>query len=273
MSAHHSEEQHEGRHPSFKQYVVVALILFAITLVEFLIIVPQSLKGSSLVVAPLFVLSIVKFAIVIMFYMHLKFDPKMFTTVFLAGLFLGLMVVSAVLLLFGSFQPTPRDYALANAVPYVPVEEGHGAAPAVTDPAPSVSETPASETPAQPATPADPGSPAPSAPAAGGAAVGQEIFLGKGQCSTCHTIDGVSAGILGPALDGIAAAAGTRQPGLSAEEYFRESIREPDAFINEGCVTGAGAPCAPGVMAALVTAANLTDAEVDALVAFLMTQQ
>ena len=268
MSAHHSEEQHEGRHPSFKQYVVVALILFAITLFEFLIIVPQSLKGSSLVVAPLFILSIVKFAIVIMFYMHLKFDPKMFTTVFLAGLFLGLMVVSAVLLLFGSFQPTPRDYAMANAVPYVPGEEGHSAEPAVTDPEPSVSETPA-----QPATPTDPGSPAPSAPAAGGAAVGQEIFLGKGLCSTCHTIEGVSAGILGPALDGIAAAAGTRKPGLSAEEYFRESIREPDAFINEGCMTGAGAPCAPGVMAALVTAANLTDAEVDALVAFLITQQ
>jgi heme/copper-type cytochrome/quinol oxidase subunit 4/mono/diheme cytochrome c family protein len=268
MSAHHSEEQHEGRHPSFKQYVVIAIILFAITLVEFLIIVPQSLRGSSLVVAPLFILSILKFAIVIMFYMHLKFDPKMFTTVFLAGLFLGLMVVSAVLFLFGSFQPTPRDYALANAVPYVPGEEGHGTEPAVTEPAPPVSEIPA-----PPGTPDNAVSPPPSAPTAGGAAAGQEIFLGKGLCSTCHTIEGVSAGILGPALDGIASVAGTRQPGVSAEEYFRESIKEPDAFINEGCVTGAGAPCAPGVMAALVTAANLTDAEVDALVAFLMTQQ
>ncbi len=268
MSAHHPEEQHEGRHPSFKQYAVIAIILFAITLVEFLIIVPKALQGSALSVAPLFILSVIKFAIVIMFYMHLKFDPKMFTTVFLAGLFLALLVVSAVLLLFGSFQPTPRAYARANAVPYVPAGEGH--APEPVAPAPTM---------AAPSVPATTGAPA-AAPTGGseaigaGAEMGQEIFLGKGSCYTCHTIDGVSEiGMLGPELTGIGAAAGTRKPDLSAEDYLRESINSPDEFIKPDCVTGLNAPCAPGVMAPLVTAAMLTDADIDAVVAFLLTQQ
>ena len=263
MSAHHSEEHHEGgRHPTFRQYVFIALILFVITLVEFLIIVPESLQGSSLVVAPLFILSILKFAIVIGWYMHLRFDPRMFTTVFLAGLFLALLVVSAVLGLFGSFQPTPRDYAQAHAVPYDP-EGSHDPEPA--SPAPAASEP--AEIPGQAATPAEPTAPA----AAGGN--GQELFLGTGQCYTCHTIAGVSEiGVLGPALTGIGADAATRKPGMSAEDYLRESILEPDAFIEEGCMTGAGTACSPGVMAPLVTAANLSDADVEALVQYLLTQ-
>ena len=59
---------------------------------------------------------------------------------------------------------------------------------------------------------------------------------------------------------------------MSAEDYLLESINEPDVFINEGCVTGAGTACSPGVMAPLVTAANLTDAEIDAVIQFLLTQ-
>ena len=104
----HHEEAHQGRHPSFKQYVLIAIILFAITMVEFLIIVPKALQGSAGVVAPLVILSAVKFGIVIMFYMHLKFDARMFTIVFLAGLFLAFLVGSAAIGLFGSFQPTPQ---------------------------------------------------------------------------------------------------------------------------------------------------------------------
>ncbi len=265
MSAHHSEEHHEGgHHPTFRQYVFIAIILFVITLVEFLIIVPESLQGSSLVVAPLFILSILKFAIVIGWYMHLRFDPRMFTTVFLAGLFLALLVVSAVLGLFGSFQPTPRDYAQAHAVPYDP-DASHAPEPASTA---STALPPASEAPAEPSASAEP-----AAPAAASVGDGEAIFLSNGQCYTCHTIAGVSEiGVLGPALTGIGADAATRQPGMSAEDYLRESILEPDAFIQEGCMTGAGTACSPGVMAPLVTAANLSDTDVEALVQYLLTQ-
>ena len=113
----------------------------------------------------------------------------------------------------------------------------------------------------------------PSTPADGG--TGQAIFTAKGQCFTCHTVEGVpqAVGVLGPTLNGIGTAAGTRQAGVSAEEYLRQSIQEPDGFVQEGCVTGVGTPCTTGVMAPIVNAANLTDADVDALVAFLLTKK
>ena len=41
MSSSHEEGQH-GHHPTFKQYVLVAVILFAITIVEFLLICPRA---------------------------------------------------------------------------------------------------------------------------------------------------------------------------------------------------------------------------------------
>jgi cytochrome c peroxidase len=96
---------------------------------------------------------------------------------------------------------------------------------------------------------------------------GQALFMGKGICYTCHTIDGISEGLIGPDLTHIGTDAANRQPGVSARDYITESIREPEAFVAEGVER---AP--PGLMTAALTA-NLSDAEVGALVDFLLTQQ
>jgi len=56
--------------------------------------------------------------------MHLKFDHRLFGTVFVSGLILSFLVGGALLALFLSFNGDPREYALAHAVPY----EGHEAA-------------------------------------------------------------------------------------------------------------------------------------------------
>jgi mono/diheme cytochrome c family protein len=53
-------------------------------------------------------------------------------------------------------------------------------------------------------------------------------------CGGCHTIDGVSAGIVGPNLSQVGSVAGTRKPDLAAEDYLRESILDPNAFLVEG---------------------------------------
>jgi hypothetical protein len=68
------------------------------------------------------------------------------------------------------------------------------------------------------------------------------------------------AGAIGPPLDGIAASAGTRRPGLSAEAYIRESIRQPQAFIS---------PQAAGNGIQMPTL-EVSETELDALVAFLL---
>ena len=43
-----------------------------------------------------------------------------------------------------------------------------------------------------------------------------------------------ATGVLGPSLDGIGSRASSRQQGLSAEDYIRESIESPAAFVVEG---------------------------------------
>lgn len=61
---------------------------------------------------------------------------------------------------------------------------------------------------------------------------GKVVFSNAG-CTACHTISGFSQGVVGPALDGIGTRAGTVIDGYSAEEYIRESILDPNAYIVE----------------------------------------
>ena len=119
-----SPQTEQGHHPSTKQYVLVAIILFAITIVEFFIIFPdKDLIGTAKIPVLVF-LSAIKFAIVIMFYMHLKYDHRMFTMFFLAGLSLAFAAGIAVLAMFAALGGEPRAYASANAIPYVEGEHG-----------------------------------------------------------------------------------------------------------------------------------------------------
>ena len=114
-------EHTTGHHPSFKQYVLVAIILFAITIVEFLLIwdragIEDDLGASKI---PLLIgLSVIKFYIVIMFYMHLKFDSKLFTYIFIGGLALAFMVGLALLGLFTAINGDQRSFAADRATPY-----------------------------------------------------------------------------------------------------------------------------------------------------------
>lgn len=52
-------------------------------------------------------------------------------------------------------------------------------------------------------------------------------------CAQCHQVEG-SGGRLGPDLSRIATVAATRRAGISAEDYIRESIEEPGAYIVPG---------------------------------------
>jgi mono/diheme cytochrome c family protein len=61
---------------------------------------------------------------------------------------------------------------------------------------------------------------------------GQRVFASAG-CTACHTLEGVpgAAGTVGPPLTDIGNVAATRKPGMSAEDYIRESIMTPNAFV------------------------------------------
>jgi nitric oxide reductase subunit C len=89
-----------------------------------------------------------------------------------------------------------------------------------------------------------------------------ETSLGaNASCRICHSLE-PGEDLVGPSFAGIATRAAGRVPGLSAEEYLRQSILDPDAFIVEGY---------PGGLMVPDLEDTLTDAQVDDLVAFLMT--
>jgi cytochrome c oxidase subunit 4 len=77
-------EAHGTAHPSSKEYIRIGLILFVLTGLE---IAASYTKVSGAVLIPtLFVLAIVKFALVVMWFMHLKFDDRRFARFFVMGL-------------------------------------------------------------------------------------------------------------------------------------------------------------------------------------------
>lgn len=90
--------------------------------------------------------------------------------------------------------------------------------------------------------------------------------INKGGCTACHTIPDIpnAVGQVGPDLSNVASNAATRREGYTAEEYIRESIREPNAFIAPDCPTG---PCIAGTMPQV----QLTDEEFEAIVGYLST--
>jgi sulfur-oxidizing protein SoxX len=95
---------------------------------------------------------------------------------------------------------------------------------------------------------------------AGEAVFGQGVIGGLPGCMTCHSLEaGVT--LVGPSLASIGAEAGSMVSGLSAEEYLRQSIIEPDAYVVEGF--------GQGLMPAGYGDA-LTSQQLDDLVAYLL---
>ena len=88
-------------HPTWKQYKWVALILTLITVVEVWIYYIPSFVASKLFVPALLIMSAVKFAIVVMFYMHLKYDHRLFRALFTGPLIIAVVTLISLLFLFG----------------------------------------------------------------------------------------------------------------------------------------------------------------------------
>ena len=95
-----SGDAHAGAHdhPSDLKYVKIAIILAVLTAAEVLTYTFDITGG--LLVAILIPMMIVKFAIVAGYFMHLKFDSKMFTTMFVAGLTFAVSVYCVLLTMF-----------------------------------------------------------------------------------------------------------------------------------------------------------------------------
>ena len=106
---HHAGNDHESMgvvkaHPTVRTYLTVAAILTAITAVEVWIYYIPSFVASRAFVPSLLVMSAVKFFIVIAFYMHLRYDHKLFRVLFTGPLIIAMTTIIALLFLFGKLS-------------------------------------------------------------------------------------------------------------------------------------------------------------------------
>ena len=103
--ADHQQTPHgpgEHAHPGAKQYVAIAVVLLVLTVIEVAIFYVPELKG--VLVPTLLTLSALKFGLVAAFYMHLKFDHRLFRVVFTGSLVIAMCTIVALMFLFGKLS-------------------------------------------------------------------------------------------------------------------------------------------------------------------------
>ena len=88
-------------HASIKTYLLVAGILAVVTALEFGVIYVRRL--TPILVPLLLIMSIGKFALVVMYFMHLRYDSRPLTFLFVAPLLLAVGLAIAVMTLPGDF--------------------------------------------------------------------------------------------------------------------------------------------------------------------------
>ena len=169
-----------------------------------------------------------------------------------------------------NFRQQYTDTQINALIAYIVAKSGGGATPGAAQEAtqqasPEATQA-ATQAPTQPsaqaatpeATSAEATQPPAATSAPGDPAAGETLFAST--CSGCHgATDGVA-----PALTGMGKRAATRIEGMSAEEYIRQSILDPSAFV------------APGFQDNIMPKTfgqQLSETDIDNLIAYILTQQ
>jgi cytochrome c oxidase subunit IV len=104
----HAETAHgtgEHAHPGPREYVKIAIWLGIATALEISLyyIEQAELMPDAPIIILLLFFMFVKFVLVAFWFMHLKFDSKLFSRLFYVGIVVALAVYTAVLAMFGIF--------------------------------------------------------------------------------------------------------------------------------------------------------------------------
>ena len=97
--AHVSGEVHA--HPTWSTYWKVALILTIITAIEVSAFYIPAWEESRVYVPSMLIMSGIKFVIVVAFYMHLKYDHRLFRALFSGPLIVAVLTILSLMFLFG----------------------------------------------------------------------------------------------------------------------------------------------------------------------------
>ena len=97
-----AHEPELAAHPGPKQYVIVAAVLAVATGMEVGLYYLTELPRPLYITLLMFFMTF-KFAMVVLWFMHLRFDNRIFRRLFVTGIFLAVGVYIIVLLSFGVF--------------------------------------------------------------------------------------------------------------------------------------------------------------------------
>lgn len=107
MSSETREIMHDQHsHPvhGTRTYWIIGAILFVVTALEIAAYYVEDQLGAA--AAPtILVLSAIKFFLVVMFFMHLKYDSKVFTGIFIFPALLATLVITSLFLLYHLLHP------------------------------------------------------------------------------------------------------------------------------------------------------------------------
>jgi cytochrome c oxidase subunit 4 len=87
-TGHEAEEHDDHTHPGDRKYVEIAIILAVLTALEVATYFFEEELGDALIPI-LMVLMVVKFFMVAAWFMHLRFDSRLFSKLFVSGLVLA----------------------------------------------------------------------------------------------------------------------------------------------------------------------------------------
>jgi cytochrome c oxidase subunit 4 len=99
------EQEELDHHPGPRKYVAIAVVLAIVTALEVAVYYIPAIEG--ILVPILLAMAIVKFIMVAMYFMHLKFDSRVFRRFFMIGVVLAIVIFGVVLWMFFTVMNGP----------------------------------------------------------------------------------------------------------------------------------------------------------------------
>ena len=104
MSEQAAAAGHSEPHATNRTYMGVAAVLAVLTALEVMVFFLPSVQP--VLVPLLLVLMAAKFALVVMFFMHLKFDANIFSGLFVGPLIIAAVIIISMIFLYINYAPS-----------------------------------------------------------------------------------------------------------------------------------------------------------------------
>ena len=99
-----ARQRPHSRHPSTKEYVRIAIVLGVLTATEVAIYYIDWIHDNDLLIPLLFFFGSIKFTLVVLWFMHLRFDSRTYARFFLMGLAGAITLFLILLMVFRTFS-------------------------------------------------------------------------------------------------------------------------------------------------------------------------